>query len=211
MPSDATLAAFYAGYYGDDDTFVPVTHKQMSKRFSKTVENWWYARNLVRCAAGRSRLLEIGCGEGYLLVALQRTRRFDIEGIDYANGTIRYLRSIGMTVSQGSLIDQHYPDGRFDFAVGFHVLEHVQHLGEFMSEVKRILSPAGRVYFVVPCITHFSAILKGSDWKHLGPPGHLWYFSVRAMKRFMADHGFRVLSAHCLSNRPHLTVLAEKR
>ncbi|WP_232453226.1 methyltransferase domain-containing protein [Burkholderia ubonensis] len=210
VPSDATLAAFYSGYYGDVNEFVPVSRKRLSKRFSKSVENWWHARNLVRCAAGRRKLLEIGYGEGHLLMALKQTRRFELRGIDYATGPMAYMSANGIDVAQGSLFDQHYPDNRFEFIVGFHVLEHVQHLGEFMSEVRRVLAPAGRVYFVVPCVTHFSAVRRGQNWKYFGPPGHLWYFSVTAMRRFMTDQGFKVLSAHCISNRTHLTVLAEK-
>ncbi|WP_240946958.1 zf-TFIIB domain-containing protein [Burkholderia thailandensis] len=40
VPSDGTLAAFYSGYYGDVNEFVPVSRKRLSKRFSKSVENW---------------------------------------------------------------------------------------------------------------------------------------------------------------------------
>ncbi|WP_144157960.1 class I SAM-dependent methyltransferase [Paraburkholderia sp. BCC1885] len=210
VPSEQSLADFYGTYYGETEVFVPVTQKRLSKWFSKGIENWWHAQNIVRHAQGRRRLLEIGYGEGHLLTALKRTRKFELEGIDYATAPIPYLRAKGINVASGSLFDQHYPDGRWDFVVGFHVLEHVQHLDAFMSEVRRVLAERGRVYFVVPCVTHFSAVRAGPKWKMFGPPGHLWHFSVPAMKKFMVDRGFRVIFAHCISNRPHLTVLAEK-
>ncbi|MEJ0003536.1 MAG: class I SAM-dependent methyltransferase [Pararobbsia sp.] len=210
IPSEVTLAEFYSPYYGESETFVPIIQRRFSKRISKTLENWWHGKSIERRAGGRKRLLEIGCGEGHLLKALARGNTFDVEGIDYAKGAVQYLRDQGLNVSQSSLFDKAYPDGHFDFVVGFHVLEHVQQLDEFMSEVKRILSARGRVYFVVPCVTHFKAVHAGRDWKHFGPPGHLWYFSVDAMRRFMANQGFHVVFAHCFSNRAHLTVLAEK-
>jgi len=52
LPS-ATLAEFHFGYYRDANEFVRVSPKRLLKRFSKSVENWWNALNLVRCAAGR--------------------------------------------------------------------------------------------------------------------------------------------------------------
>jgi SAM-dependent methyltransferase len=210
VPSEDALAEFYATGHSDDGEFIPITQKRLSKRFSKGIENWWHAWNIVRLARGRRRLLEIGYGEGHLLKALKATGRFELEGIDYATAPVAHMRARGLEVSTGSLADRCYRDGRWDFIVGFHVLEHVQHLDAFMSEVHRVLAERGRVYFVVPCVTHFSAVKAGPQWKLFGPPGHLWHFSVRAMKRFMADRGFRVIFAHCISNRPHLTVLAER-
>jgi len=210
VPSERTLAEFYATGHADEGVFVPVTQKRLSKRFSKGIENWWHAWAIAFHARGRRRLLEIGFGEGHLHKALHATRRFELEGIDYAKAPIAHLRAHGLKVFASSLADRRYRDGHFEFIVGFHVLEHVQDLDLFMSEVHRVLADRGRVYFVVPCVTHRSAVRAGQNWKLFGPPGHLWHFSVRAMKQFMAERGFRVIFAHCLSNRPHLTVLAEK-
>ncbi|WP_244139221.1 methyltransferase domain-containing protein [Burkholderia sp. BCC1630] len=209
VPSDAALVKSNADYYDNESVRPP--GQRLSHHLCKSVENWWHARNLIRCAAGRRSLLEIGYGDGQLLMALKQTRRFDLRGIDRATKLMSYLSANGVDVSQGSLFDQHYPDGRFEFIVGFNILEHVQHLGEFMSEVQRVLAPGGRAYFVVPCVTHFSAARRGLSWKHFRSLDHLWYFSVQAMKRFMSKQGFMVVSAHCISLRAHLTVLVEKR
>ena len=135
---------------------------------------------------------------------------FEIEGIDYSEGTLKQLQSRGFNVSISSVEDKIYPGGRFDVIIGMHVLEHVQDPNRFISEVHRILSPGGLIYFQVPCITHWRARLAGKNWKHFTPPGHLWYFGPRTMRLFLSKHGFRVGSAHCLSNRTHLTVVAEK-
>jgi SAM-dependent methyltransferase len=210
VPSEDALAKFYATGHAEDGEFIPVTQKRISKRFSKGIENWWHAWNIVRHARGRRRLLEIGYGEGHLLKALKATGQFELEGIDYATAPVAHMQARGIDAFAGSLADRRYSDGRWDFIVGFHVLEHVQHMDTFMSEVHRVLAERGRVYFVVPCVTHFSAVRAGTQWKLFGPPGHLWHFSVGAMNQFMADRGFRVIFAHCISNRPHLTVLAER-
>lgn len=211
VPSERQLAEYYATGHADDGVFIPVTQKSLGKWFSKGIGNWYHARNIVLHAAGRRRLLEIGYGEGHLLKALKATGRFELEGIDYATAPLAHLRAHGLRVFAAGLADRQYPAGHFELIVGFHVLERVQNLDAFIGEVRRVLVDGGRVYFVVPCVTHFSAVRAGTQWKMYGPPDHLWHFPVKAMKRFLSDRGFRVIFAHCISSRPHLTVLAEKQ
>ncbi|WP_459709522.1 class I SAM-dependent methyltransferase [Paraburkholderia sp. 2C] len=211
MPSERQPAEYYASGHADNGAFIPDTQKSIQRWFSKGIESWFHARNIVLHAAGRRRLLEIGYGEGHLLKALKATGRFELEGIDCATALLAHLRAHGLRVFAAGLADRQYPGGRFDFIVGFYVLEHVQNLDAFINEVRRVLADGGRVYFVAPCVTHFSAVRAGTNWKMYDPPGRLWHFSVKAMKRFLTDRGFRVIFAHCISNRPHLTVLAEKQ
>ena len=208
VPSRQTVAKFYENSYsGENGVFKPPT--RLTRRITKAAENWCWARVIKRHAEGRSKLLEIGCGEGHLLKALVQAG-FEVEGLDYGRSVVDYLHSLGLNVVQGDILDQNYPPDSFEFLVGFHVLEHVQNLDEFMSEVRRVLAPEGRIYFVVPCLTHYAAILAGPKWRYFGPPGHLWYFSVKAMKMFLSGWQFRILSVHCFSNRSHLMALAEK-
>jgi SAM-dependent methyltransferase len=142
--------------------------------------------------------------------ALARTGRFELECIDCVDGTPGRPPSPNVPASRTTLFDRRYRDGQFDLIVGFHVLERVHHLGEFMAEIRRILAPHGRVYFVAPCVTHVAAACKGRDWKHFESPERFWYFSMFAMKQFMCAWGFEVCSAHRLSSRPHLAVVAER-
>jgi hypothetical protein len=80
----------------------------------------------------------------------------------------------------------------------------------FIAEIRRILSPRGRIYFQIPSPAHWRARRDGTAWRGFSPPFHLWYFSPKSIRLFLAKQGFRVLSAHCISNRAHLTVVAEK-
>lgn len=204
-PSADDLAEAYRGMYATGETYQP------DERLHKKLKNWLLAKRIKQLTKpGHRRLLEVGFGHGHLLRALQRDGSFTIEGIDYGEGAIPHLRSLGLNVSTASIEQKRYPDASFDVVVGMHVLEHTQNPGRFVSEIHRVLRPGGRVYFQVPCISHWRAQLAGRDWKYLSPPYHLWYFSTEAMRRFLTRHGFRVLSAHCLSNRSYLTAAAEK-
>jgi len=215
VPSDQFLAEWYLRFC-DDRKPASNQPKQSTgpyepdSRQHKKFKNWWFAKRIKSFAGSRKRVLEVGYAHGNLLKALQREGNFTVEGIDYSEGPLQHLRSLGLNVSVSSLEDKHYPDGAFDIIVGLHVLEHVHNPMRFMQEVHRVLSPGGRIYFQVPCVSYWRSRLAGEKWKALTPPWHLWFFSTKAMRLFLTSHGFRVISAHCFSNRAHLTVLAEK-
>jgi SAM-dependent methyltransferase len=206
VPSDRYLADYYQSYCGPDaDRYIP------ERRWHKKLKNWWFAKRIGTLARAGGRVLEIGYAHGNLLKALQRDGRLQVEGIDYSTGPLAHLRSMGLNVSVSSLEDKHYPDRHFDVVVGLHVLEHVHNPIRFISEVHRILTDRGRIYIQVPCPTYWRARLAGKRWKAFGPPGHLWYFSPKSIRIFLSKYGFRVVSAHCLSHRAHLTVVAERQ
>jgi SAM-dependent methyltransferase len=204
VPSHEFLAECYRGLCGTKEEYAP------QEKFGKKLKNWWFAKRISYLAKNRRRVLEVGYAHGNLLKALQREARFEIEGIDYTEGPLQHLQSLGLNVSLSSLEDKNYPDGHFDIVVGLHVLEHVQNPIQFICEVRRVLSPGGLVYLQLPCLTYWRARLAGARWRGFSPPYHLWFFSPRTARLFLSKYGFRVRSAHCLSNRAHLTVVAEK-
>jgi SAM-dependent methyltransferase len=205
VPSDQYLADWYQTFCGTSaEHYVP------DRRLHKKLKNWWFAKRIKGLARGRGRVLEIGYAHGNLLKALHREPTLEVEGIDYSEGPLKHLQSLGLNVSVASIERKNYPDKHFDVIVGLHVLEHVQNPICFISEVRRVLGERGRIYFQVPCPTYWRARLAGTRWKAFTPPWHLWYFSPKAMRIFLSQHGFRVISAHRLSHRSHLTVVAEK-
>ncbi|WP_261528066.1 class I SAM-dependent methyltransferase [Burkholderia multivorans] len=163
-------------------------HPRACERLFRNLDNWLHAENVARYARGCRRLLQIGSVDGQLLPALRVTGAADIASVKSARSSIAH----------SELLEQRFPDRHFDFVVGIHVLHRVHHLGEFIREVRRVLSARGRVYFVVP------------RTDYIEPPQRLWHFSVPALQEFFAYHGFRVIFARRQSIRAHLSVLAEK-
>ncbi len=204
VPSEDAIADDYRFNFGRAAGYRP------EFKLGKFLKNWYLAHRISWFARrDQTDLLEIGFGPGHLLKAL-RDSRFDYEGIDLAEAPLVYLTTLGLKVTRASLAEMNYPDARFDIIVGMHVLEHVQHLDTFIAEVRRVLKPRGRAFFIVPCISHWRAVRAGKAWKHFQPPAHLWYFTRPSMRLWLQRNGFRVIHNHCLTNRAHLIVLAEK-
>ena len=106
---------------------------------------------------------------------------------------------------------QEFEAGQFDLVVALHVIEHVRNLNETIGEIARILREGGHTFIVCPCVAHIKARIAGANWKYLGPPGHLWYFSPKTLSLLMEKHGFAVEIASNFYHRAHVRILAKKQ
>lgn len=205
IPSKSFLQDAYRLRYGTNEAF------KLDSRLHKKAKNWFFVKRLrMLGGVNARRVLEVGYAQGNLLRALKHEGSFQAEGIDLADAPYEYLKALGLQVSISSIEDMKFPAGKFDIVIGLHVIEHLHNLHLFVKELGRVLSENGHLYLQMPTPAHWRARLAGKGWKHYDPPFHLWYFTPKSIRRLLTDGGFQVLSAHCLSNRTHLTVIAKK-
>jgi ubiquinone/menaquinone biosynthesis C-methylase UbiE len=97
-----------------------------------------------------TRVLEIGCGAGYLAVALAK-RGFTVEAIDHTqvmvNLTMKHAKRTGnldrINAHTGDAHKLNYPNGSFDLVVALGVVPWLYDLKKALSEIVRILAPNG--------------------------------------------------------------------
>ena len=92
-----------------------------------------------------SRILEVGCGNGKTAEALCRSG-YEVTAVDFSSEAVAACRTqLGdrAEVVEGSLLALPFPDGSFDGAVLFHVMEHIlpEDLPRASSELSRVLVP----------------------------------------------------------------------
>lgn len=93
------------------------------------------------------RVLEVGCGRGFLLQVMQGLGA-DAVGIDANPQAIATGVARGMAVGDAENLDQ--PDASFDAVVSVHTIEHLPDLDRALSEMVRVLKPDGRMLLVYP-------------------------------------------------------------
>jgi len=134
-------------------------------------------------------LLEVGCGSGHNLKALQDLG-WVVEGVDFDAKAVQNAREKGLPVRHGTLQEQHYPDDCFDVITMSHLIEHVHEPHDLLCECRRILKPSGRLVIVTPNVASVGHTLLKSAWFPLEPPRHLHLYSPQSLSSLAAGAGF---------------------
>lgn len=137
-------------------------------------------------------LLDIGCGTGSFLEAMQADG-WRIEGIEPDAGARKLAtEKTGISIYGTERLTRMEP-GSFDVITLWHVMEHVHGLQEYVKNVAKLLAPGGLLIVAVPNYTSFDAGYYGNYWAAWDVPRHLYHFSPNAMRAFMHQHHFQPL------------------
>lgn len=137
------------------------------------------------------RVLDVGCGDGSLLVRL-RALGWEVEGQDVdAKAAAHSRQSEGVTVHLGQLADLAIPSSRYDAVVMNHVIEHVHDPVMALRELHRLLRTGGTLIVVTPNAKSYGHRRFGRDWINLDPPRHLHLFSTTTLLALANQAGFQ--------------------
>lgn len=87
-----------------------------------------------------SRVLDIGCGDGALMMALRDQKQVDARGLEIVPANVASAVAKGLSVVQGDAATDlsAYPDGSFDYAVLSQTLQTTQRPDQILEELLRI-------------------------------------------------------------------------
>lgn len=112
--------------------------------------------NLLLKYASRGEILDAGCGNGWVTMALIKKRFNNVVSVDLSPRSIENTKKIAnvtntrINLIQCNLINLPFKDARFKTVFSFEVLEHIQNLEKATSELKRVLSPEGLLILSLP-------------------------------------------------------------
>jgi len=149
----------------------------------------WVARSRARKIAPQvsaaSTVVEFGVGHGWNLAALDCRARI---GFDVGAHVAPIVREHGIAFVERP---EELHDGSADVLICHHVLEHVPDPAETLAELRRILSPAGRLLLFVPYETERRFRRYTDD----EPDHHLFSWTPQSLGNLVHDCGFSVHSA----------------
>ena len=152
-------------------------------KFKGPVETLIHLKRSLRASRIRKmnrivgKVIDIGCGRGIFLDKMRKSG-WETQGTEISTTAGMYAREIlKLNVNIGILEDQKFGPDTFDVATMYHVLEHVVHPFETITELHRILKPGGLFVVAIPNIDSWQAGLFGRHWFHLDVPRHCCHFS----------------------------------
>lgn len=146
---------------------------------------------LARRYLGQGRIVDFGCGPGFLLAHLRR--HFDACGVeqsDWASAAARERTGVPIHNSLEEL-----KDGSKDALISVHVVEHIPdpQLVDVLAEWHRVLAPGARALVVTPDANGFAHRRKGQKWIAFTDPTHINLKSHDEWSALFTAAGFAVV------------------
>ncbi len=149
-------------------------------------------RFLLDEARPSDRALDLGSGDGAFTAALA-PKVSSVVGVDVAEAAVRRARAHHPGLEFRSVaLDGPLPfgDGAFDLVWSSEVIEHVADTARWLSEVRRVLAPAGRVLLTTPSHGRLRLALGGIE-RYSEPLGdHLHLYTRRSLEGLLDEFGF---------------------
>jgi SAM-dependent methyltransferase len=153
---------------------------------SKRPEHFdWFRGRGVTLA---SRILDVGCGAGGLLLKLQREGFRSLLGadpfipadIDYGNGVRILKRGVEAL------------EGQYDFIMLHHSFEHMPDSAAALQGLAAHLAPGGTLLLRIPVADSWARRHYGLNWMAWDAPRHLYLHTRKSMELLAAGAGLRI-------------------
>ena len=161
--------------------FKPINETIEKDRYYRYDQLGRYLRDTIPDARS---LLDVGCGPGTGLIALQE-RGFVPAAIEPDISRGRIAQTNGFEVFCGGY-ELYKPLAQFDIVTSIHSLEHFHRPADFLDRVHEFLRPGGILLLEVP---NFECDVK--DWNDLLYLGHLNNFREDTLKALCQSKGWR--------------------
>ncbi len=172
-----------------------------------TPPDWELRRRfLVAEIRAGDRALDVGCGTGEFTAQMAQAEA-GVVGTDVAEEALKRARTrhpgldFRLTVIDGPLP---FADNSFDLVWASEVIEHIGDTARWLSEVRRVLTPAGRLLLTTPSHGRLRVALAGVP--HFSEPlgDHLHLYTRGSLGSLLAEFDFHHISVRTAAGVPPL-------
>lgn len=202
-PSKEKMRAYYAEkYYQEAKGNYEISYTKGELKYFKLKARLIYKKlSRLRNLKTKKRLLDIGCGEGWVLDQFFKEGH-TVKGIDFSQYGLKsfnpHLLPYFEQADYADFISKKTEEKeRYDAVMLGNVIEHVFDPIHLLEMIKGVLANQGVLIIVAP--NDFSPlhqyllenkIIEKPFW--LGYPAHISYFNKESMENLLKDKGFRV-------------------
>tara|TARA_B100000686_G_C16686597_1_gene915173 strand:+ start:41 stop:850 length:810 start_codon:yes stop_codon:yes gene_type:complete len=180
--------SFWVDIKDPDGNFRDLT-SDTERRFK--IKNWYGNIPNYINSFKDPKVLDVGCGLGYLLSALETKFKFGIEPGSYACKFInKNYKDIKIFNNNFEYIDKINED--FDIITAYHVIEHVDDPNKFIKLLKSKMKKKSKLIFGTPLVGTLLSNYFGKYYR-LYNDGHVILFNLNSLKKLMNENNFRII------------------
>jgi 2-polyprenyl-3-methyl-5-hydroxy-6-metoxy-1,4-benzoquinol methylase len=209
MPEPDFLQSYYREQYyqeGKGSYDVEYTEEEIEhKNYEAELIIQALVKQLGQKKIQEQNLLELGCGEGFVLNQAFKAG-FQVAGVDYSSFGIKKFHPhlVDHFCEQDiyAFIEELSREKNFDVCILKNVLEHVISPEKLLNALSQILKSDGKLVITVP--NDYSVLQKSlvdfnlvSHTEWFSPPDHLYYFNSENLGPYLEDFGFEILDRYC--------------
>jgi SAM-dependent methyltransferase len=209
QPGPEELRSFYPPEY-----WLPPEHDLDSRLRQKyrrlaLADDVRFVERALRESEEKGILLDVGCGDGFLLSILAAAGDRPAIGLDFSLDAARSAwRDHHIPAICGTLSSAPFTDGSCAAISMFHVLQHLYNPVSFLDAAYRLLAPDGRLIVQVPNAACWQFLLFGDRWQGIDVPRQLLYFRASDLETLLEHCGFEILRRKHFSLRDNPSNLA---
>jgi 2-polyprenyl-3-methyl-5-hydroxy-6-metoxy-1,4-benzoquinol methylase len=189
------------------------TRKGLMNKLYHSGRTWMLKKKyrMVKKAAKRMKLLDIGCGTGYF-AAFMKEKGFTVSGVETDPKARAFAeKEFGIRVYSPADFLGHKIEGPFDVITLWHVLEHLDDFNLYFERMLEQLSPGGSLVVALPNCNSLDARFYKELWAGFDVPRHLWHFTPSTLKTLAEKHGLKITKMKRLMLDPfYNSMLSEK-
>lgn len=187
LPQAAIIPSFYPDNYRN--------HMPAGQNLFVSFKIWQaesFAAKIIRHikSGSKSKILDIGFGNGLLLLALFRLGFKNLYGSDFESRKFANLEACGIKLAAAN-IEEAFPfEEQFDCIVMNNVIEHLCKPIEALASIREHLSPQGIAVIVTPNANALELSLFKKYWAGFHAPRHLFIFNDANIKQLLPASKF---------------------
>ena len=173
-------------YFGRDDKQGYSSYKTQRDSLRKTFTR--FLKQLHDKGIRGNRLLEVGCGFGYMLEEAEPFFGYRA-GTDFSKEAVQQASKVCDQVTLGG-IDDIPGDELYDVIITVGVIEHIYEPVEFTKKLHERLKTGGKLILATPHMGSFWRLIMGTRWASFKLPEHVAFYDRNSLNKLFEKGGF---------------------